>query len=170
MVCYARMAAGVARANNRGTFWPLYKHPDIGFQHQFIQVFSPSSIRACLVPRCSNGRRVPRRLGSRPLRPQQEAQGRPRRLHRATASSHAITPAQLHPNLLCPTSYHHAAAAPTSQGAVSQEGGHRQGASRYEDPAIQAQWLGRRSQYQPERRDQQRPLHHGGGEALLRGG
>ena len=160
MDCLARMAAGVARANPSGTFWPLYKQtPNVSFQHQFIQSFSPSSTRACLVPRCSNGRRVPWRLGGRPLRPQLEAHGRPRRLrscpsqHRATASSHAITPPQLHPILLCPTSSHRATAAPTSQGAVSQEGGHRQGASRHEDPATQTQWVGRWSQDQPERRD-----------------
>ena len=45
------MAVGVARANPRGTFWPLDKQtPGVSFQHQFIQAFSPSSTRACLVP------------------------------------------------------------------------------------------------------------------------
>ena len=63
-----------------------------------------------------------------------EAQGRPRRLrshpgqHRATARSHAITPAQLRPILPCSTSSHRTATAPTSQGTISQEGGHHQSA------------------------------------------
>ena len=142
MDCHARMAAGVARANPRGTFWPLYKQtPDVSFQHQFIQAFSLSSIRACLVPRCSNGRQVPWQLGVVPFDLNKNPKEDPRRLrsrpgqHRATASSYTITPAQLHPTLPCSTSSHRTAAAPTSQGTVSQEGGHRQGASRHKDPA-----------------------------------
>jgi len=37
----------------------------------------------------------------------------------------AMPLAQLHPILPCSTSSHNTAAAPTSQGTVSQEGGHR---------------------------------------------